>query len=166
MADKPKDTRSAEVKKAQDNQKAFEQEFNPTPAPRAELVTFQVVGLLPSPGQANSGIDAVLSSLVGTNYGFGAVIPSDSLAALPDTQRHVVLLRDVRGLPGADVADALGLSLAAMKSHLHRGRAALRAGPTAARMPARAAPTTNSPSSAQGTRTRSTPASRNSDAKE
>ena len=83
-----KDTRTAELKKVQDNQKAFEQEFNPTPAPRAELVTFQVVGLLPSPGQANSGIDAVLSSLVGTNYGFGAVIPSDSLASLPDTLRH------------------------------------------------------------------------------
>lgn len=87
-----KDTRSPEVKKAQDNQKAFEQEFNPAPAPRAELVAFQVVGLLPSPATSASGIDAVLAGLVGTNYGFGAVVPRTSLAALPEALRHDSLL--------------------------------------------------------------------------
>lgn len=83
-----KDSRTAAVKKAQENLVAFQQEFRPTPAPRAELVTFQVVGLLPSPAPSNSGIDAVLSGLVGTNYGFGAVIPATSLAELPEALRH------------------------------------------------------------------------------
>lgn len=87
-----KDTRPAEVRTVQDNQKAFEKEFNPTPDPRAELVTFQVVGLLPSPATSSSGIDAVLGGLVGTSYGFGAVIPRQSLAALPDDLRHDSLL--------------------------------------------------------------------------
>ncbi|CAM5264894.1 RNA polymerase sigma factor [Streptomyces tanashiensis] len=35
-------------------------------------------------------------------------------------------MRDVQGLPGKTVAHALGLSSAAMKSRLHRARAALR----------------------------------------
>ena len=87
-----KDNRSAETKKMQANQEAFEREFRPTPAPLAELVTFQIVGLLPSPAPANTGIDAVLAGLVGTNYGFGAVIPKDALAALPDALRHDALL--------------------------------------------------------------------------
>ncbi|MER5964908.1 RNA polymerase sigma factor [Streptomyces sp. NPDC002057] len=49
-----------------------------------------------------------------------------ALRALPLDQRRVLVLRDVQGLPGRTVADALGLSTAAMKSRLHRARAALR----------------------------------------
>lgn len=49
-----------------------------------------------------------------------------ALSALPRDQRQVLILRDVQGLPGKTVADALGLSTAAMKSRLHRARAALR----------------------------------------
>lgn len=49
-----------------------------------------------------------------------------AVSALPRDQRQVLILRDVQGLPGKAVADALGLSTAAMKSRLHRGRAALR----------------------------------------
>ncbi|MFE9560626.1 RNA polymerase sigma factor [Streptomyces sp. NPDC006487] len=49
-----------------------------------------------------------------------------ALSTLPRDQRQVLILRDVRGLPGKSVADALGLSTAAMKSRLHRARAALR----------------------------------------
>jgi RNA polymerase sigma factor (sigma-70 family) len=52
----------------------------------------------------------------------------DSIAALPPQQRSVVVLRDVQGLSGAATAQALGLSRAAMKSHLHRGREAVRSG--------------------------------------
>ena len=51
----------------------------------------------------------------------------DSIAALPPGQRAVLVLRDVQGLSGAATAQALGLSRAAMKSHLHRGREAVRA---------------------------------------
>ncbi|MFD7982842.1 RNA polymerase sigma factor [Kitasatospora indigofera] len=49
-----------------------------------------------------------------------------AVAALPLDQRQVLVLRDVQGLPGRAVARALGLSDAAMKSRLHRARAALR----------------------------------------
>jgi hypothetical protein len=85
-----KDTRTAEVKKQQDHEQAFVQEFTPSAPPRAELVTFQVVGLLPS-GSSAGGIDGILSGLVGTDYGFGAVIPKDSMDALPSELRHDAL---------------------------------------------------------------------------
>lgn len=46
----------------------------------------------------------------------------ESIAELPPEQRAVLVLRDVQGLSGAATAQALGLSRAAMKSRLHRGR--------------------------------------------
>ncbi|WP_030758766.1 RNA polymerase sigma factor [Streptomyces griseus] len=49
-----------------------------------------------------------------------------AVGALPREQRQVLVLRDVQGLPGRTVARTLGLSDAAMKSRLHRARAALR----------------------------------------
>jgi RNA polymerase sigma factor (sigma-70 family) len=49
-----------------------------------------------------------------------------SIAELPPEQRSVLVLRDIQGLSGAATAQALGLSRAAMKSRLHRGREALR----------------------------------------
>lgn len=51
----------------------------------------------------------------------------DSIAGLPPDQRAVLVLRDINGLSGSATAQALGLSRAAMKSRLHRGREALRA---------------------------------------
>jgi RNA polymerase sigma factor (sigma-70 family) len=51
----------------------------------------------------------------------------DSIAALPAEQRAVLVLRDIQGQSGAATAQALGLSRAAMKSRLHRGREALHA---------------------------------------
>ncbi|MEU1211934.1 RNA polymerase sigma factor [Streptomyces sp. NPDC005791] len=49
-----------------------------------------------------------------------------AVGALPRDQRQVLILRDMQGLPGRTVARSLGLSDAAMKSRLHRARAALR----------------------------------------
>ncbi len=49
-----------------------------------------------------------------------------AVSALPDDQRQVLIMRDVQGLPGKAVARSLGLSTPAMKSRLHRARAALR----------------------------------------
>jgi RNA polymerase sigma factor (sigma-70 family) len=49
-----------------------------------------------------------------------------SIAELPSEQRAVLVLRDIQGLSGAATAQALGLSRAAMKSRLHRGRETLR----------------------------------------
>jgi RNA polymerase sigma factor (sigma-70 family) len=48
------------------------------------------------------------------------------ISALPPEQRAVLVLRDIQGLSGAATAEALGLSRAAMKSRLHRGRELLR----------------------------------------
>jgi RNA polymerase sigma factor (sigma-70 family) len=48
-----------------------------------------------------------------------------AIAALPADQRRVLVLRDVQGYSGREVADALGLSTAAMKSRLHRARTAV-----------------------------------------
>ncbi|MEU5535825.1 RNA polymerase sigma factor [Streptomyces sp. NPDC020362] len=49
-----------------------------------------------------------------------------AVGSLPRDQRQVLIMRDVQGLPGSVVARSLGLSTAAMKSRLHRARAALR----------------------------------------
>lgn len=49
-----------------------------------------------------------------------------AIAGLPMDQRRVLILRDVQGYSGRMVADALGLSTAAMKSRLHRARTAIR----------------------------------------
>jgi RNA polymerase sigma factor (sigma-70 family) len=48
-----------------------------------------------------------------------------AIAALPADQRRVLIMRDVQGIPGRMTAGALGLSVPAMKSRLHRARAAV-----------------------------------------
>jgi RNA polymerase sigma-70 factor (ECF subfamily) len=48
------------------------------------------------------------------------------LPSLPDQQRQVVVLRDIEGLEGAEVASALGISDGNQRVLLHRGRARLR----------------------------------------
>lgn len=48
------------------------------------------------------------------------------ISQLPEEYRIVLLLRDVEGVTNEEVADALGLSVAAVKSRLHRARLALR----------------------------------------
>jgi RNA polymerase sigma factor (sigma-70 family) len=48
-----------------------------------------------------------------------------AVAALPDDQRQVLILRDVQGYSGRMVADALGLTVPAMKSRLRRARVAV-----------------------------------------
>jgi RNA polymerase sigma-70 factor (ECF subfamily) len=49
-----------------------------------------------------------------------------SIAALPDTYRPVVMLRDVQGLTTAEAAECLDLTEPVIKVRLHRGRALLR----------------------------------------
>jgi RNA polymerase sigma-70 factor (ECF subfamily) len=49
-----------------------------------------------------------------------------ALATLDTAYREVLLLRDVEGLTAPEVADALGLSVPAVKSRLHRARLMLR----------------------------------------
>ncbi|MFO0586042.1 MAG: RNA polymerase sigma factor [Polyangiaceae bacterium] len=45
-----------------------------------------------------------------------------ALAALPAEDREILLLRDAEGLTGPEAAEVLQVSLAAMKSRLHRAR--------------------------------------------
>jgi RNA polymerase sigma-70 factor (ECF subfamily) len=50
----------------------------------------------------------------------------DAIGRLPEDFRIVVLLRDVEGFDTAETAEMLGLTEAAVKSRLHRGRLAVR----------------------------------------
>lgn len=45
-----------------------------------------------------------------------------ALSKIPPEERQVVVLRDLEGLSGEEAAEVLDLSVAAMKSRLHRGR--------------------------------------------
>lgn len=49
-----------------------------------------------------------------------------ALVALPPSLREAVLLRDLEQLPAAEAARVLGINERALKSRLHRGRAALK----------------------------------------
>lgn len=51
----------------------------------------------------------------------------DVLPSLPEAQRQVVVLRDVEGLPAADVADLLGITDGNQRVLLHRARGRIRA---------------------------------------
>lgn len=51
-----------------------------------------------------------------------------ALDRLTDEYREVLLLRDMEGLSAPEVAESLGISVQAVKSRLHRARAALREG--------------------------------------
>lgn len=55
----------------------------------------------------------------------GASLES-AIAALEPEYREVLLLRDVEGLSAAEVGEVTGLSVAAVKSRLHRARVAVR----------------------------------------
>ncbi|MCP2337631.1 RNA polymerase sigma factor [Actinomadura rupiterrae] len=73
------------------------------------------------PGLATSAEDEALRRME-------AELVARAIQDLPDVQRRVLIMRDVLGYPGRTVAEALGLSNAAMKSHLHRARTRLRLG--------------------------------------
>jgi RNA polymerase sigma-70 factor (ECF subfamily) len=45
-----------------------------------------------------------------------------ALACLPEAERETLVLRDLEELPGEEVARMTGVTLAAMKSRLHRAR--------------------------------------------
>jgi RNA polymerase sigma-70 factor, ECF subfamily len=53
-------------------------------------------------------------------------ILEQALDTLPEEYREVILLRDVESLTAPEAAEALGISIEALKSRLHRARQALR----------------------------------------
>ncbi|HJT78266.1 MAG TPA: sigma-70 family RNA polymerase sigma factor [Gemmataceae bacterium] len=50
----------------------------------------------------------------------------EAIGRLPEMYRDVFVLADIEGLPNAEIAGMLGLSLAAVKSRLHRARLLMR----------------------------------------
>jgi RNA polymerase sigma-70 factor (ECF subfamily) len=50
----------------------------------------------------------------------------DAIADLDPMYREVIALRDIEGLPAAEVADIVGITVDAVKSRLHRARSAVR----------------------------------------
>jgi RNA polymerase sigma-70 factor (ECF subfamily) len=50
----------------------------------------------------------------------------EAIARLPELYRDVYVLADVEGLPNAEIAEMLNLSLPAVKSRLHRARLLMR----------------------------------------
>ena len=50
----------------------------------------------------------------------------NSISALPEDYRIIVVLRDLQGLSYHEIANMVGISLEAVKSRLHRGRMILR----------------------------------------
>jgi len=50
----------------------------------------------------------------------------EAVRKLPPEYREVYEMRDIQEMPGEEVASRLGISLAAMKSRLHRGREMVR----------------------------------------
>lgn len=53
-------------------------------------------------------------------------VMAEAIAALPEALRLVFLMRDVEDMPASQVAEALGITVAAVKSRLHRARMFLR----------------------------------------
>lgn len=51
---------------------------------------------------------------------------ADALRQLPDTQRSIVILREMLGMSYNEICDALDLPLTTVKVYLHRGRKELR----------------------------------------
>ena len=51
---------------------------------------------------------------------------AEAVQRLPETLRQIVILKDVYGLPHEAIAEELGISVAAAKVRLHRGRKKLR----------------------------------------
>lgn len=85
--------------------------------------------------RTRAGEPDALESLeeLGARAGWGTSQPFDfgfevrdelrwALGRLPQEERDVVVLRDLEGFSGAEAAEMLGLTMAAMKSRLHSGR--------------------------------------------
>nr|WP_221473051.1 sigma-70 family RNA polymerase sigma factor [Amycolatopsis umgeniensis] len=72
------------------------------------------------------GAEAVVSAEDDVLQRLEAQRVASAIAELPAEQRRVLIMRDVQGYSGRAVADALGLSMPAMKSRLHRARATVR----------------------------------------
>jgi RNA polymerase sigma-70 factor (ECF subfamily) len=76
------------------------------------------------PEQADVRLDARPDDLAASNAGLGEL--AAALDELPPSMRTTVILKDVYGLSHEDIAAETGISVAAAKVRLHRGRKRLR----------------------------------------
>lgn len=103
--------RSFCIKKARRSKFAPERELSLDDECRGEVRAIVDGGLLPDEQLETKRLGEALDRAIGS---------------LDADHREVVLLRDVEGLTGAEVAEVTGLSVAAVKSRLHRARMELR----------------------------------------
>ena len=68
---------------------------------------------------AESPVAATINSELGNHI-------DEAIATLPEDMRIAVILRDVQGLSNQEAAEALDVSVSALKARLHRGRLVLR----------------------------------------
>lgn len=84
----------------------------------------------PVGGEAEAALEAVDPGLLPDERAEGRELGGElevAILALEPSYREVLLLRDVEGLTAPEVAAALGISVEAVKSRLHRARLAVRA---------------------------------------
>ncbi|MGA9207827.1 MAG: sigma-70 family RNA polymerase sigma factor, partial [Terriglobales bacterium] len=91
---------------------------------RESLMPLLQLSALEDEGKQISGKDLPMDAQLAAQQ--MAELLAEAVDSLPASYRRVYQLRDVEELPGSEVAQKLGISLAAMKSRLHRARELLR----------------------------------------
>ncbi|MGO9209850.1 MAG: RNA polymerase sigma factor [Terriglobales bacterium] len=91
---------------------------------RESLMPLLQLSALEDEGKQISGNDLPMEAQLAAQQ--MAELLAEAVDSLPPSYRRVYQLRDVEELPGSEVARRLGISLAAMKSRLHRARELLR----------------------------------------
>jgi RNA polymerase sigma-70 factor (ECF subfamily) len=81
---------------------------------------------LDAPESASMASPLASPEAVAGNHELGAALER-AIDRLEPSSREVLVLRDVEGLAASEVAEVLGVSIDAVKSRLHRARAAVRA---------------------------------------
>jgi len=93
---------------------------------RRSVFAPEVVSLESDAPSARAAPDPALDPEQALAGGEVAAALESAIAALEPEYREVLLLRDVEGLSAADVAEVTGISVAAVKSRLHRARVNVR----------------------------------------
>jgi RNA polymerase sigma-70 factor, ECF subfamily len=91
---------------------------------RESLLPLLQLSALEDEGKQISGNDLPMEAQIASRR--MAELLAEAVDSLPPSYRSVYQLRDVEELPGSEVAQKLGISLAAMKSRLHRARELVR----------------------------------------
>ncbi len=91
---------------------------------RESLLPLLQLSAMEDEGKQIAGTDLPIEAQIASRQ--MAEMLEEAVESLAPVYREVYQLRDVEELPGGEVAQRLGISLAAMKSRLHRARELLR----------------------------------------